>query len=196
MTTNDRNGYIEVEGLAEVSKALKAADKNVCQAAYIGLQKAAVGIINDAKENLRSNGSVVTGLLRASGHVQKGEEGEIIAGFFDTTNGNGGYALYHEFGRRSGKMPPPDALIAWAYKKFHLKDWKVARAIGWAWAKAIAKRGTQPHPFFVPAVNKNTRGGSLGGVRNSVTKEIAKALRGATARMALTAREIRNTPNL
>ena len=193
---NDRNGYIEVEGLAEVSKALKAADKNVCQAAYIGLQKAAVGIINDAKENLRSNGSVVTGLLRASGHVQKGEEGEIIAGFFDTTNGNGGYALYHEFGRRSGKMPPPDALIAWAYKKFHLKDWKVARAIGWAWAKAIAKRGTQPHPFFVPAVNKNTKGGSLGGVRNSVTKEIAKALRGATARMALTAREIRNTPNL
>ena len=193
---NDRNGYIEVEGLAEVSKALKAADKNVCQSAYIGLQKAAVGIINDAKENLRSNGSVVTGLLRASGHVQKGEEGEIIAGFFDTTNGNGGYALYHEFGRRSGKMPPPDALIAWAYKKFHLKDWKVARAIGWAWAKAIAKRGTQPHPFFVPAVNKNTKGGSLGGVRNSVTKEIAKALRGATARMALTAREIRNTPNL
>lgn len=193
---NDRNGYIEVEGLAEVSKALKDADKGVCQAAYIGLQKAAVGIINDAKKNLRSNGSVVTGLLRASGHVQKGEDGEIIAGFFDTTNGNGGYALYHEFGRRSGKMPPPDALIAWAYKKFHLKDWKVARAIGWAWAKAIAKRGTQPHPFFVPAVNKNTKGGSLGGVRNSVTKEIAKALRGATARMALTAREIRNTPNL
>ena len=191
----DRNGYIEVEGLADVSKALKDADKGVCQAAYIGLQKGALGIINDAKENLRSNGSVVTGLLRASGHVQKGEDGEIIAGFFDTTNGNGGYALYHEFGRRSGKMPPPDALIAWAYKKFHLSDWKVARAIGWAWAKSIAKKGTQPHPFFVPAVNKNTKGGSMGGVRNSVTKQIAKALRSATARMALTAREIRNTPN-
>ena len=191
---NDRNGYIEVEGLEQVSKALKNADKNICQAAYVGLQVAAQGIINDAKENLRSDGGVVTGLLRASGHVQKGSEGEIIAGFFDTTNGNGGYALYHEFGRRAGKMPPPDALIAWAYKKFHLKDWKVARAIGWSWAKAIAKKGTQPHPFFVPAVNKNTKGGSLGGVHNSVTKEIARVLRSATARMALTAREIRKTP--
>ena len=82
----DRNGYIEVEGLADVSKALKDADKGVCQAAYIGLQKGALGIINDAKENLRSNGSVVTGLLRASGHVQKGEDGEIIAGFFCNVN--------------------------------------------------------------------------------------------------------------
>lgn len=191
---DDRNGYISVEGVEQVSRALKNANTNICQAAYVGLQVAAQDIINDAKENLRSDGGVVTGLLRASGHVQKGSEGEIIAGFFDTTNGNGGYALYHEFGRRAGKMPPPDALIAWAYKKYHLKDWKIARSMGWAMAKMIARKGTQPHPFFVPAVNKNTKGGNLGGVRNSVTKEIARVLRSATARMALTAREIRNTP--
>jgi hypothetical protein len=91
-------------------------------------------------------------------------------------------------------MPPPDELAAWAYKRFHLKDWRVANAMGWAWAKAIAKKGTQPHPFFTPAVNKNTRGGGLGGVVNTVTQAIAKALRSATAQFASEARTIRNTP--
>ena len=192
---DERNGYIEVEGLKECSKALANADTNICKAALVGLQEAALNIIADAKENLRRDGGVVTGLLRSSGHVSANGD-EVVAGFFDTTNSNGGYALYHEFGRRSGKMPPPDALIAWAYKKFHMKDWKVARSVGWAWAKAIARRGTQPHPFFVPAVNKNTRGGSLGSVTNSVTKEIARVIRGNVARMSLRAREIRNTPKI
>jgi hypothetical protein len=192
---DDRNGYIEVEGLSEVSKALAAADKNVCAAALVGLQEAAMNIVGDAKDNLERDGGVVTGLLRSSGNAwRKGDE--VVAGFFDTTNSSSGYALYHEFGRRSGKMPPPDILAAWAYKKYHMKDWKAARSLGWAWAKAIARKGTRPHPFFVPAVNKNTKGGGLGSVENSVTKEVARVLRGNTARMALRAREIRNTPNV
>lgn len=190
---DDRNGYIKVEGLEELSRALAAADSKVCEAAMQGLEAAAMNIVADAQQNLRHNGSVVTGLLRQSGHVErKGDE--VTAGFFDTQNVNSGYALYVEFGRRAGKMPPPDSLAAWAYKKLHLKDWKAARALGWAWAKAIAKKGTQPHPFFVPAVNKNTKGGSLGGVMNSVTQAIAKALRHSTAQFAATARTIRNTP--
>ena len=52
-------------------------------------------------------------------------------------------------------MPPPDELAAWAYKKYHLKDWRVANAMGWAMAKKIAAEGTEPHAFFNPAVKKN-----------------------------------------
>lgn len=190
---DDRNGYIKVEGLEELSKALAAADSKVCEAAMQGLEAAAMDIVADAQKNLVRNHSNVTSGLINSGHAER-KGNEVIAGFFDTTNKNSGYALYYEFGRRSGKMPPPDDMAAWAYKRFHLKDWRVANAMGWAWAKAIAKKGTQPHPFFVPAVNKNTKGQGLGGVMNSVAEAIRKALRHSTASFAATARSIRNTP--
>ena len=191
--TNDRNGYIAVEGLEQVSKALAATDKRVYQAALEGLEAGAMNIIADAQKNLVHNRNNVTGLLMQSGHVTRNGD-EVTAGFFDTTNKGSGYALYLEFGRRAGKMPPPDEMAAWAYKRFHLADWKLAASMGWAMAKEIAKKGTQPHPFFIPAVNKNTKGGSLGGVRNSVTQAITKALRSSTAKFAATARSIRNTP--
>lgn len=191
--TDDRQGYIALEGVGELQKALAGADQAIVKAAYDGLETAAQEIVNEAKENLKRNGNIVTGLLRSSGHViRKGDE--ITAGFFDTTNKNSGYALYVEFGRRAGRMPPPDEIAAWVYKKFHLKDWKVANSLGWAIAKRIAVEETDPHPFFVPAVNKNTKGHGLGGVMNSVAEAVRKALRHSTAKFAATAREIRNTP--
>lgn len=148
-----RNGYIEVEGLNQLHRAMAKAEKSVVEATMKGLTITGMEIIADAKMNLRANGSVVTGLLRAAGRViRKGLE--LTIGFFDTTNRNSGYAMFVEYGRRAGKMPPPDELAAYAYKKFHLKDWKVAKSLGWAMAKRIAEQGTQPHPFFTPAVNK------------------------------------------
>lgn len=190
---DDRNGYIALEGVEQVSSILEEVDERVKEAAMQGMEAAALNIIADAQRNLVRNKNNVTGMLRQSGHVErKGDE--VIAGFFDTHNTGSGYALYLEFGRRSGKMPPPDELAAWAYKRFHLQDWKLATSMGWAWAKAIAKKGTQPHPFFVPAVNQNTKGGRLGGVLNSVTKAITQALRSSTAQFASRARSIRNTP--
>jgi len=190
---DERNGYIALEGADQVVKALAGADKQIVDAALVGLEKAALNIIADAKVNLRENGSVVTTNLRSSGRVsRKGDE--VTAGFFDITNKNSGYALYVEFGRRAGRMPPPDEIAAWVYKKFHLKDWKAANSIGWAIAKRIAVEGTDPHPFFVPAVNKNTKGNGLGGVMNSVAEAVRKALRHSTAKFAAKAREIRNTP--
>lgn len=147
-------GSIELEGLDQLRKGFAKAEKAVVEATMTGLTATGMEIIADAKQNLRENGSVVTGLLRAAGRViRKGLE--LTIGFFDTTNRNSGYALYVEYGRRAGKMPPPDELAAWAYKKHHLKDWKVANALGWAIAKRIAKEGTQPHPFFNPAVKKH-----------------------------------------
>jgi len=147
-------GAIELEGLDRFLKALAKCDRDVVEAAMTGIEAGASELIADAKANLRENTSVVTGLLRQSGHVERKKD-DITAGFFDTTNRNSGYALFVEYGRRAGKMPPPDEIAAWVYKKFHLKDWKEALSLGWAMAKRIAQRGTQPHPFFGPAVKKN-----------------------------------------
>lgn len=121
------------------------------------LQQGGMTIVNDAKVNLRNNGSVVTGLLRSSGKVQKvqGDEDAIDAGFFSQET-TGGYAFFVEYGRRAGKMPPPDMLIEWCRKKLRLPE-KIAKARGWAMARKIAKQGTRPHPFFAPAVDKNKK---------------------------------------
>lgn len=161
-------GAIELEGLDKFLKALQKCDRNVVEAAMTGVVAGAQEMIADAKDNLRENSSVVTGLLRQSGHVERKKD-DITAGFFDTTNRNSGYALFVEYGRRAGKMPPPDEIGAWVYKKFHLNDWKAANSLGWAIAKRIAREGTQPHPFFGPAVKKNH-------------KSIIKAVRDAVRR--------------
>lgn len=151
------DGSISVEGMDQVLRGLKGAERSVIEAAMTGLRRAALNLIADAQENLRRNHSVVTGLLRQSGKVQRVDDLNLDAGFFDTQNKQGGYALYVEYGRRAGRMPPPDALIAYAYKKLQLKDWNAARAIGWAMAVRIAREGTTPHPFFNPAVEKNKK---------------------------------------
>ena len=121
------------------------------------LQKGGMLIVNDAKVNLRNNRSVVTGMLRSSGKVQKvlGDEDAIDAGFFPQQT-TGGYAFFVEYGRRAGKMPPPDMLIEWCRKKLRLPE-KLAKLRGWAMARTIAKKGTRPHPFFGPAVEKNKK---------------------------------------
>lgn len=164
------NGSIELEGIDRFLKALDKCDKAVVDAALDGIEAGAQEMINDAKRNLRDNGSVITGLLRKSGHVERKKD-DITAGFFDTTNRNSGYAAYVEYGRRSGKMPPPDEIGAWVYKKFHLDDWKAANSLGWAIAKRIAQAGTQPHPFFGPAVKKHT---------NKIVNAVRDAVRKAT----------------
>lgn len=148
-------GPLGVEGLDKLLKAFDKTEEDVRRGAMEGLQRAALNIIADAQVNLRDNGSVVTGLLRQSGKVQKVDEETIDAGFFDTQNRQSGYAYFVEYGRRAGRMPPPDELAQWAYKKFHIGDRKAARAIGWAMAVKIAKSGTSPHPFFAPAIDKN-----------------------------------------
>lgn len=147
-------GSISLEGMNEVLAAMRKVAPQVQQATMKGLQEGGLAIIADAKDNLRQNHSVVTGLLRASGKVQKISDEELEVGFFDTQNKEG-YASYVEYGRRAGRFPPLQNLAAWAYKKFHLKDWKAANALGFQIARKIARQGSTPHPYFVPAVNKN-----------------------------------------
>ena len=162
-----QGGSIELEGLDKFLKALEGADRKVVDAALEGLEAGGMEIIADAQRNLRDNSSVVTGLLRQSGKVTRKED-DITVGFFDTTNRTG-YAEYVEYGRRSGKFPPVDQLVAWAYKKFHMKDWKLARSAGFLIARKIAEKGSEPHPFFEPAVKKNNSK-ILNAVRDAVRK--------------------------
>lgn len=147
-------GSISVEGMNEVLAAIRRVAPQVQQATMKGLQEGGLAIIADAKDNLRQNHSVVTGLLRASGKVQKVDDETLDVGFFDTQNRQG-YAEYVEYGRRSGRFPPLQNLAAWAYKKFHLKDWRAANALGFQIARKIAREGSTPHPFFGPAIEKN-----------------------------------------
>lgn len=151
---------IDVQNINELLRNLEKADKTVRQSAFKGLQMGAMAVINDAKENLRQNTppNIVTGLLRASGKVQKVEDETLDMGFFDTTNQGHGYASYVEYGRRSGKFPPLDAIEEWAKKKLGIKDEREARTVGFLIARRIAREGSTPHPFFIPAIKKNSRG--------------------------------------
>ena len=150
------NGSIRLEGLDEVLRNLEGIKPVVQKAAMKGLQAGAMDIIADAQTNLRTNGSVVTGLLRQSGRTQKVDELTLDVGFFDTTNKGSGYAFYVENGRRAGKMPPPDELIQYCRKKLRMSE-REAKKAGWAMALRIARKGTRPHPFFNPAINKKRK---------------------------------------
>ena len=149
-------GAIYVEGLDELLRKMDRLPADVQRECFKAMQTASLDIIADAKTNLRVNGSVVTGNLRASGKVQKVDDKTLDVGFFSSDARDKGYASYVEHGRKPGKMPPPDILEAWAYKKFRLSH-KEARSAAWALARSISKKGTKAHPFFEPAVESGWR---------------------------------------
>ena len=148
-------GAIYVEGLDELLRKMDRLPAEVQRECFRAMQSTSLDIIADAKTNLRVNGSVVTGNLRASGKVQKVDDKTLDVGFF-SSDSDKGYARYVEYGRRPGKMPPPDILEAWAYKKYRLSH-KDARSMAWALARSIAKKGTKARPFFEPAVDSGWR---------------------------------------
>ena len=149
-------GAIYVEGLDELLRKMDRLPADVQRECFKAMQSASLDIIADAKGNLRANGSVVTGNLRASGKVQKVDDKTLDVGFFSSDVKDKGYASYVEYGRKPGKMPPPDILEAWAYKKFRLSH-KDARSMAWAMARSIAKKGTKARPYFEPAVESGWR---------------------------------------
>ena len=164
-------GDIWIEGERELYANMQKHLVTLTDNSRRGLRKAGMNIIADAKANLRSNGSVVTGMLRASGRVQAvdGDPDSIDVGFFGNDTA-GGYAYFVESGRRSGKMPPIKMLMEWARKKLRL-DEKEARNAGFLIARKIAKKGTRPHPFFGPAVEKNKKA-----IEDAVAQSIRKDL--------------------
>lgn len=160
-----------IEGMRELEANLGHMSRRIYGAAREGLAKAAMNMVADAQENLRSNGTNNTGLLSNTGKVEEVRDGDAIdAGFI--AKGRRGYAEYVEYGRRAGKMPPVKNLEEWAYKKLRV-DRKASRDVGYLIARKIAKKGTRPQPFFGPAVEKN---------RQAVSDAIAAAVSQVTGR--------------
>ena len=176
-----------LEGERELFVNMQRRLDGCTDAARRGMQKAGTRIVEDAKRNLADNGSMATGQLRASGRVQavEGDADAVDAGFF-SQNTRGGYAFFVEYGRRRGKMPPVDEIVAWLRKKTsvrsgiksafasaaafsRMKQGAYLQHLAWAIAKAIAKAGTTPHPFFGPAVEKNKNA-----VKDFIAEEVNK----------------------
>lgn len=168
---------IQVEGLRELHLAFEKKAEETISAGRKGLRAAGMNIIADAKDNLRGNHSVVTGQLRAMGKVQKVEDDPdaIDAGFF-ARGSSQGYAYFVEYGRRATKTTVKgnptlfQAIKQWLRKKgvsakgsalasaavFQGKSVdKMLDSLAAMITKSIHKRGTKPHPFFAPAVEKN-----------------------------------------
>lgn len=153
-------GYIQVEGLDRVLRNFAQAKPEVAKAAVDGMVAEGLRLIATAQRNLKRNTSWVTGLLAASGRVERVKTGDdrteqsVEIGFFEKDKATG-YAEYVEYGRRPGKMPPPTTLAEWFHKKHRVRDPKQALSMGWGLAKNIAARGTRPHPFFNPALQQH-----------------------------------------
>lgn len=146
---------MELEGIrgleANLTKHLNEVEKQSRQ----GLENGGLLLVAKAQKNLREKGINATGRLSNSGKVQWLDDEEAIeAGFFSDSSEEGeGYASAVETGRKAGKMPPPNMLIAWAKKKLRLDD-RTAEGVGWSIARKIARKGTQPQPYFQPAIDE------------------------------------------
>lgn len=149
-----------LEGERELFANMQKKIGGLGKAGRQALQKGGMIIVNDAKVNLRNNRSVATGMLRASGKVQKvqGDEDAVDAGFFSEGQG---YAAFVEYGTRAGGRRTIRFLLPL------IKQWMRKKGIGGNGAdfnhraffitRKIVRKGTRPHPFFGPAVDKNKK---------------------------------------
>lgn len=165
-----KSADVWLEGERELFVNMQRRMDGCTDAARKALQKAGLQIVADAKQNLRNNRSNVTGQLSASGRVQtvEGDPDAVDAGFFSQDT-RGGYAFFVEYGRRAGKFPPVDEIVQWVRKKLRIREPKAAKGIGFVIARKIAKKGTTPHPFFGPAVEKNKKA-----VRDAIAEAVSK----------------------
>lgn len=149
---------VKVEGQRELKAAMEKATEQVGASAMKAMQSVGLSIIAEAKSNLNANKTNNTGVLRASGKVQKGEdEGTIDAGFF-SSSGKDGYAAAVEYGRgpskRRGTIPLEDSLKAWVHRKLGVPYGKELDSAAFLIARKIHRKGTKAQPFFAPAVKK------------------------------------------
>lgn len=151
--------YIDESSLRSLRINIRAFKGRVLESSVDGLKAFGMRIVAQAQSNLKSGGSLASGILRNSGRTVVQPDNTVDAGFYAR------YAEFVEYGRRSGKMPPVDSLYQWIRRKgkssnsalkaaavFTGKSTDVlARSAAWAIAKSIARKGTRPHPFLKPA---------------------------------------------
>lgn len=147
---------IKIEGLKNLRADFARASAKAGDGAMEGLQNVGLEIVAEAKKNLNQNKTNNTGVLRASGKVQK-DKGGIDAGFF-AEGSTEGYAAYVEYGRgptkKAGQIPLRTTLKAWVHRKLGIPYGKELENVTYLITRKIHRKGTKAQPFFTPAVQK------------------------------------------
>lgn len=123
--------------------------REVLNKAAQGLNNSAARIVAEAKQKIKDNGSIATGMLRSSGSVRQQVDGTVDAGFYAE------YAYWVEYGRKAGGMPPVKLIKEWVRKKHLSGDEREIDSMAFAIAKSIAANGTKAKPFLTPSYEEN-----------------------------------------
>lgn len=152
---------ITVTGQKELVAKLIKKEGSITKDILASLYRVGLLILKQAKINLKNNGSIATGALRASGSVKKSVSGvEVIF--------HANYAAAVEFGRKAGKAPPTSILEGWVMKKGLADSFTASgnrrrrgasfaqkvKSIAFLIARKISKYGTKPAPYFQPAIDQ------------------------------------------
>ena len=147
---------IQIEGLKNLRADFARTSARAGDGVMRGLQGVGLEIIAEAKQNLNQNKTNNSGMLRASGKVQKDKDG-IDAGFF-AEDSSEGYASHVEYGRgptkKAGQIPLRTTLKAWVHRKLGIPYGKELESATYLIARKIHRKGTKAQPFFNPAVKK------------------------------------------
>lgn len=151
-----RSMQVEIEGIDKLMKDLSNVGPQWANAVDNAVKKAGMSIIGDAQKNLRTAGEGgrtinATGRLSQSGKVVEDGKGAYDIGFFNDGNG---YAEFVEYGTKP-HWPPVDFIRAWVKKKLRVAL-EEEDSVAYLISRKIAQKGTKPHPFFKPAVDKNS----------------------------------------
>jgi hypothetical protein len=160
------NGKVTGAGelLARLQRLPITARTHVEQAVLVG-----AGMIETtAKDNIRNNGSVVTGNLFGSvGTVLTKEDGLIVAEVGTAVKYAPGYEFGLSIGEADFNTPAfEQAIIDWVRIK-GIAEGKDVEPTAWAIITHIREFGTKPHPFLIPAYQEHV---------NTIKALIEKAL--------------------
>lgn len=129
----------QVEGLDRLQRGLTGAPRALGSETRKAMEASLTLIEGDARKNApqdtRRLAGSITYSIRGTGAELTGRVGPSLR-----------YGWFVEHGRRPGKFPPLAAVSGWA-RRHGVSPFVVARA--------IARKGTRPQPFLVPAFEKN-----------------------------------------
>lgn len=130
---------LEVSGLDELIDNFERAPKEIGKQMQEAVEKSAFEIERDAA----SEAPVDRGKLRNSINT---EVGALTA----KVSVGAEYGIFVEEGRKPGGFPPLDPIRKWS-QRHGIENW-------FAVARKIAREGTDPQPFFEPAIDENRLG--------------------------------------
>lgn len=163
---------ITIEGEDKLRVNIDRCYQAVAKAAKHGIRTAGMRVIADAQRNMRTagHGGLTlnnTGMLSQSGRVQDVPNSEDVEIGFFSREGGRGYAAAVEYGSRAHSAPL-DPIRQWVKKKMRVAENRI-NTVAFFIHRKIRQKGTEAHPFFGPAVEKNKRQ-----IVKSITDAISK----------------------